>query len=84
VNVANVAGINGKLNELRGQANLPTKLQNVGYYLGHVRNAADHGSDPDVGATWTIRPNTGIEYVYVACSFIAAVTAWESGASAEI
>ncbi|MDO8588718.1 MAG: hypothetical protein Q7T82_16945 [Armatimonadota bacterium] len=77
-------GINQKLNDLRGQKQLPTKLLNVGYYLGHVRNAADHGTDTDVNAAWNVRRSTGLEYVYVACSFIAAVTTWEKGKPAEV
>jgi hypothetical protein len=59
-------------------------LSNVGKYLGHVRNAADHGIDRDVAAQWGIRPSTGIEYVFVACSFIAATTVLELGRPPEI
>ena len=29
---------------------MPKKLAAVGKYLGHVRNAADHGVDTEVGA----------------------------------
>jgi hypothetical protein len=53
------------------------KLIFVGKHLGDVRNAADYGIDPDVGVTWTIRNATGIEYVFLACSFIAAVATKE-------
>jgi hypothetical protein len=49
----------------------------VGKYLGHVRNAADHGIDQDVGAAWTIRPQTGLEYVHVACSFLVSIRSRE-------
>lgn len=84
VSLAGKNGVNSKLNELKSIGNLPAKLQNVGFYLGHIRNAADHGIDSDVSATWTIRHATGIEYVYVACSFIAAVTAWEHNKPVEI
>ncbi len=55
-------GINQKLDELRRLKSLPVKLLFVGQFLGHVRNAADHGIDSDVGATWRIRNNTGLEY----------------------
>jgi len=34
--------------------------------------------DPDVNAAWTIQESTGMEFVYVACSFISAVTAREN------
>lgn len=82
--VAGAPGINAKLDRLSQANKLPTKLVHVGKYLGHVRNAADHGVDPEVGVTWNIRPATGIECVFVACSFIAASVAHERGRPAEI
>jgi hypothetical protein len=83
-NVSNIAGINGKAQALEAAGNLPKKLLNVSKYLGHVRNAADHGIDSDVGAAWVIRPHTGVEYVSVACSFIASVVTFEDGTVLEI
>jgi hypothetical protein len=77
-------GIISKLQEIKSQTNLPTKLLYIGFYLGHLRNASDHGTDPDIGATWIVRRNTGLEYVYVACSFIAVMTRWEKSMSFEI
>jgi hypothetical protein len=82
--VAGAPGINAKLDRLSEAHTLPSKLVYVGKYLGHVRNAADHGIDPDVGAAWNIRPATGIEYVFVACSFIATSVARERGRPLEI
>src|SRR5262249_42877948 len=68
IGIAGANGINAKLDRLH-QANwLPTKLVYVGKYLGHVRNAADHGVDVEINAMWTIRRATGLEYVFVACS----------------
>jgi hypothetical protein len=64
---------------------LPAKLIHVGAYLGSVRNAADHGTDAHINNTrWKIRDATGLEYVYVACSFIAATISIERGDPAEI
>jgi hypothetical protein len=82
----NGTGINAKLDELKraDKSKMPTKLCNMGKYLGHVRNAADHGTDSDIGAPWGIRPSTGIEYVFVACSFVAASTALVFGRIPEI
>jgi len=77
-------GVNAKLERLSQQNKLAKKLVHMGKYLGHIRNAADHGNDPDVGAPWTIRNSTGLEYVYVACSFVAAATAQEKGQPPEI
>jgi hypothetical protein len=80
VNLAGAAGLNAKLDRFATANALPRKLIAVGKYLGNVRNAADHGlGDPDVGAPWTIQESTGMEFVYVACSFINAVTAREQG-----
>ncbi len=86
VNVAGAAGINAKLDRFSHAdaglvpANaLPKKLIYMGKYLGHIRNAADHGVDPELGAAWQIQESTGLEFVYVACSFISAVHAREAG-----
>lgn len=84
VNLAGATGINSKLDRFAQGNNLPRKLIQVGKYLGHIRNAADHGIDEEVGASWTIRGPTGLEYVFVACSFLAATTARERGRLPEI
>ncbi len=86
---ANVAlggatGINSKLQPFVTSHALPVKIASIGHYLGHVRNAADHGVDQEVGAAWDIRDTTGIEYVFVACSFIRAVTRRLANQSPEI
>lgn len=87
LNVA-LAGANGiieKLNRFANPRRLPRKLVQVGTYLGGIRNAADHGPDPDINnGSWQIRDATGLEYVFVACSFIAATLAIERGDPAEI
>jgi hypothetical protein len=74
VNVAGANGIVQKLARFQNPRRLPIKLIHIGNYLGAIRNAADHGAaDPDIpGASWQIRDATGLEYVFVACSFIAA------------
>ncbi|MBZ5706636.1 MAG: hypothetical protein LAN63_14900 [Acidobacteriia bacterium] len=79
-------GIISKLQKFENPTRqLPAKLVQVGTYLGSIRNAADHGTDPHIGNTrWKIRDATGLEYVYVACSFIAATIAFERGDPAEI
>ena len=77
-------GINAKAEELSAKGKLPKKLLNVAKYLGHVRNAADHGVDSEVGSPWSIREATGVEYCFVACSFVAAVTERENAGAFEI
>ena len=74
VNLAGANGIISKLTKFTGNPRrLPAKLIHVGSYLGAIRNAADHGPDSDINnASWQIRDATGLEYVFVACSFIAA------------
>lgn len=80
VNLAGAAGLNAKLEVFAAAHAIPRKLVQVGKYLGNIRNAADHGlGDPDVNAPWTIQESTGMEFVYVACSFISSVTAREQG-----
>ncbi len=77
VNVAGAAGINAKLRRFADARALPSKLIAVGKYLGNIRNAADHGADAEVGAAWQVQRSTGLNFPFVGCSFIAAVTARE-------
>lgn len=72
VSLVGASGINQKLDKFRTGNHLPKKTVETGKYLGHIRNAADHGVDvdPDVGAVWTIQRDTGQLYVLVACAFI--------------
>jgi hypothetical protein len=79
VGLAGATGINAIIDRLDQANTLPKKLVFVGKYLGHVRNAADHGVDPDVGASWLIQSSTGTEYVFVACSFLRSTRARELG-----
>lgn len=86
VNVTGANGIVQKLNRFGGPPRrLPIKLVHVGTYLGAIRNAADHGADPDIpNTTWQVRDATGLEYVFVACSFIAATISIERNEPPEI
>jgi hypothetical protein len=60
-------------------------LIHIGSYLGAIRNAADHGPDPDItNQPWQIRDATGLEYVFVACSFISATIGIERNQPPEI
>jgi hypothetical protein len=77
VNIGGATGINGKLERFDTAKALPKKLVSVGKYLGNIRNAADHGTDPEVGAAWSIRTQTGHEYVNVACSFLVSIRSRE-------
>jgi hypothetical protein len=81
VNLSGANGIIQKLDKFRTENKLPKKITESAKYLGQIRNAADHGIDvdPDVGAVWHIQENTGYNYVFVACSFIASALEREAG-----
>ena len=79
VNLAGATGINAKVEKLLAAGKLPKKLAQASKYIGHVRNAADHGIDAEIGAAWAILPETGLPYVYAACAFIRACDERERG-----
>lgn len=71
--IAGAHGINAKMDRLINGEYYPKKLQNVSKYVGHVRNAADHGADQDIGAPWDISRETGRNYVFVTAGLIRAM-----------
>lgn len=73
VNIQNAQGINAKADTIAQANHLLTKHKFMIKYLGHVRNAADHGVDAEIGVQWDVSPNTAIEYVHVAQSVISAI-----------
>lgn len=77
--VGNSHGLNAKVEALRIGGHIPTKLVNASKYLGHIRNAADHGVDNDIGAAWDISEATGRNYVFVALQFIRSVVDFHNG-----
>lgn len=79
VDVANSPGLGAKVAALDAAKRLPKKLVAVGRYLGNVRNAADHGIDPEIGAPWNIRSGTGEDFLRVAVTFIDATTSFKDG-----
>lgn len=76
VNIQNANGINAKTERLAQTNHLATKHKFILKYLGHVRNAADHGIDSEIGQAWEISQNTAIEYVHVAQSVITDIVAY--------
>lgn len=79
VNVKNASGINAKADRLAQANHLALKHKFMLKYLGHVRNAADHGVDQEIGDTWEISQTTAVEYVHVAQSVISNVIAYLNG-----
>ncbi len=75
VDIAGANGINAKVDRItNAPANhLTVKHKNISKYLGHIRNAADHGIDADIGQSWTISEDTSLEYVHVCLSAIRSV-----------
>ncbi len=66
-------GINSKV-ERFNSSQITTKHKNMIKYLGHIRNAADHGVDTEIGVSWDISQETAVEYVNVSLSTIKAIT----------
>jgi len=72
VSLAKANGINAKVDMLG--THIRKKHSNMLKYLGHVRNAADHGTDPEIGCSWDISHESALQYVHVAISTIKSVT----------
>ena len=70
VNIAGATGINAKIDRITAAGHLTTKHKNIIKYLGHIRNASDHGNDAEIGQAWSISPNRGVEYVHIALTAI--------------
>jgi hypothetical protein len=69
-------GIIQRADSLHGANLLKTKHWGVYLFLGHVRNAADHGTDDrEINSTWDINPDTAVAYVSLSLSATTAVVA---------
>jgi hypothetical protein len=79
VAVGGAHGVTAKVQRYLDAGRIPSKLGAIGKYLGNIRNAADHGVDPDVGVAWIITSESGVQYVFVACSFVASVVDYWAG-----
>lgn len=65
ISLSGANGINSKVDRFSNNQ-ISTKHKFMFKYLGHIRNAADHGTDPEIGTTWTITPECATEYVNIA------------------
>ncbi|MFC1806033.1 hypothetical protein ACFL09_03540 [Planctomycetota bacterium] len=79
VDLAGATGINSKADRLAREGKIATKHKFMCKYLGHVRNATEHGADPETNHVWDVSPTTAVEYVHVAQSVIAAVVSRING-----
>jgi len=73
IDLTGANGINAKMQRIVDDGCAPKKILNISKYLGHLRNAADHGVDEEIGATWAISQKTGRNYIFVATSFVRSV-----------
>lgn len=74
--LASCNGIIQRADSLRGACLLKTKHHGMLLFLGHIRNAADHGTDDrEIGRTWNVTPDTAVAYVRTALSVVTAVVA---------
>ncbi len=71
VNLNNATGINAKVDTLGTK--ILKKHKHMLKYLGHVRNASDHGIDLEIGCSWNISSESATEYVHLAMSTIRSV-----------
>lgn len=59
---------------------LPKKHRGMIGYIGQVRNAADHGTDPDEdGKTWTVSEDTALLYPILVTSIIKDIYYYQHG-----
>jgi hypothetical protein len=64
-------GVISKATEIiNAQHHLTSKHMGLFQYLGHVRNAADHGAGPPIGGMWTISAETALEYFQISLTAI--------------
>ena len=70
VNMSGNNGINAKIDKLSASNKILQKHKFMSKYLGHIRNACNHGPDSDIGQAWSITLDTSVEYFYVVLSCI--------------
>ncbi|HZH75235.1 MAG TPA: hypothetical protein VEY88_04325 [Archangium sp.] len=73
VNLSGANGINQKTQRLSANRGLTAKHQAMLGFLGHLRNAADHGVDVELNAQWAITERVAGQYVAVAISAFASI-----------
>jgi hypothetical protein len=79
VDLAMCQGLISKAERLKSEACIATKHLGYASYLGHLRNAADHGSDPETGKQWVITSRSAAEACQVAVSAMLSCFRFMSG-----
>lgn len=73
IDLTSANGINQKAQRLSVNKGLTAKHQAMLGFLGHVRNAADHGVDADLNAQWIVSDRIARQYISVAVSTFASI-----------
>lgn len=70
INIVGANGINAKTDRIAQGNQLSEKHKFILKYIGHIRNAADHGTDIAIGQEWSICTDTAIQVVHVSLTII--------------
>jgi hypothetical protein len=76
INLTGKTGIIQKANALKAGGAIAAKHLGYTDFIGHLRNAAEHGIDPDVNADWSITPaaiRLGVESLLAAIKSVVAL-----------
>jgi hypothetical protein len=73
VDLTGANGINQKTQRLAANRGLTAKHHAMLGFLGHFRNAADHGVDVDLNAQWMITERAAAQYIAVAISAFSSI-----------
>jgi hypothetical protein len=79
VDLSTKTGIIQKAMALKASGALAGKHMGYLDYLGHLRNAADHGIDPDVNADWDVTPEAAKLGVFILLAAIKSAIALKGG-----
>lgn len=78
-NLSGATGIYSKIEKISATKAVPKKLKDMAKFVGSMRNAADHGTDSDIHASWEFFGRAGSEYSSCAISLIVSLHRWNKG-----
>lgn len=79
VDLAGANGIISKADRLKASGVIAQKHMGYMTFLGQLRNAADHGIDPDIDLDWSVSPESARLGAFVLISMIRSVVALSLG-----
>jgi hypothetical protein len=83
VDLSKATGVTSKAQYLKDKKVIADKQMGYFRFLGHLRNAADHGQDPDVNMEWSISPEAVQLGARSLLSAIRSVVTWVVSGKAE-